>query len=219
WRSKRSRSNASSSSAVGGTVHTCRCPTPGSCRSAGAGRTVGTRLVLPYLTLFAQRGSIEPVGPGLGGLERALLGPLGSRGFPRLLVESVSRLFRAVTGVWLVHDGNVLVEHITTAPRSFPAEPTPFGQGVAGSCAAARRGLLVNEYPASSLALPHYVRLHIRHSMAHPLLMGDELFGVLSISRFGDDREPFTPEEVASIEPPAGFAAPAPPNARASAQA
>src|SRR5215468_8370894 len=214
WRSKRSRSSASGSSAVGGTVHTCRCPTPGSCRSTGAGRTVATRLVLPYLTLFAQRGSIERMGPELVELERALLAELDSRRFLRLLVESVSRLFRAVSGVWLVHDGNVLVEHITTAPRSFPAEPTPFGQGVAGSCAAARRGLLVNEYPASSLALPHYVRLHIRHSMAHPLLMGDELLGVLSISRFGDDREPFTAEEFASIERLASFAALALRNAR-----
>jgi len=154
------------------------------------------------------------MGPELVELERALLAELDSRRFLRLLVESVSRLFRAVSGVWLVHDGNVLVEHITTAPRTFPADPTPFGQGVAGSCAAARRGLLVNEYPASSLALPRYVRLHIRHSMAHPLLMGDELLGVLSISRFGDDREPFTAEEFASIERLAGFAALALRNAR-----
>lgn len=154
------------------------------------------------------------MGPELAELERALLAELDSTRFLRLLVESVSRLFRAVCAVWLVHDGNVLVEHITTAPRTFPAEPMPFGEGVAGSCAAARHGLLMNDYPASSLALPRYVRLHIRHSMAHPLLMGDELLGVLSMSRFGDDREPFTGEEFASMERLASFAALALHNAR-----
>jgi GAF domain-containing protein len=154
------------------------------------------------------------MGPELAELERALLAELDSTRFLRLLVESVSRLFRAVCAVWLVHDGNVLVEHITTAPRTFPAEPMPLGEGVAGSCAAARRGLLMNDYPASSLALPRYVRLHIRHSMAHPLFMGDELLGVLSMSRFGDDRQPFTGEEFASMERLASFAALALHNAR-----
>ena len=147
------------------------------------------------------------MGPELVELERALLGELDSRRFLRLLVDSVSRLFRAVCGVWLVEDGDTLVETITTAPRSFPADPMPFGQGVAGSCAKARRGLLVNEYPASSLALSRYVRLHIRHSMAHPLLMGDELLGVLSMSRYGDDKAPFSAEEFESVERLAGFAA------------
>ena len=63
------------------------------------------------------------MGPELVELERALLGELDSRRFLRLLVDSVSRLFRAVCGVWLVEDGDTLVETITTAPRSFPADP------------------------------------------------------------------------------------------------
>ena len=154
-------------------------------------------------------------GEQLAQLERALLAELDAARFLRLLVESASRLFRAVSGVWLVvPPGDVLVERITTAPGTFPAEPMAFGEGAAGTCAATRRGLLVNDYPTSRFALPRYLPHLIRHSMAQPLLMGDELLGVLSISRFGDDTEPFTIDELASMERLAGFAALALRNAR-----
>jgi GAF domain-containing protein len=140
-------------------------------------------------------------------LERALLAELDSTRFLQLLVESGSRLFRAVCGVWLVTAGDILVERITTAPRAFPLDPMPFGQGVAGTCAATRRGLLANNYPDSPYALPRYLPFEIRHSMAQPLLMGGELLGVLSVSRFGADTEPFSLDEQASMERLAGFAA------------
>jgi GAF domain-containing protein len=164
---------------------------------------------------------LEPAGPlgargeQLAQLERALLAELDAARFLRLLVESASRLFRAVCGVWLVGaPGDVLVERITTAPGTFPVEPMAFGEGAAGTCAATRRGLLVNHYPASRFALPRYLPFEIRHSMAQPLLMGDALLGVLSVSRFGEDTEPFTIDEFSSMERLAGFAALALRNAR-----
>lgn len=166
------------------------------------------------MTLPGPHGSIEWMHNELAQLERALLAELDSTRFLQLLVESGGRLFRAVCGVWLVAPGDVLVERITTAPRTFPADPMPFGQGVAGTCAATRRGLCVNDYPRSPYALARYLPFEIRHSMAQPLLMGDELLGVLSVSRFGADREPFTDEEHASMERLAGFAALALRNAR-----
>lgn len=159
------------------------------------------------------RGSIDLMGKELAQLERALLGELDSARFLQLLVDSASRLFRVITGVWLVSAGDLLVERVT-APRDFPVDPIPFGEGVAGACAATRRGLLVNNYPASRYALPHCLPLGIRHSMAQPLLMGEELLGVLSMSRFGPDSEPFTDDEFASMERLADFAALALRNAR-----
>jgi GAF domain-containing protein len=153
-------------------------------------------------------------GEELAQLERALVAELDSSRFLELLVASASRLFRSVSGVWLVAPGDMLVERITTAPGTFPLEPMPFGQGAAGTCAATRRGLLVNDYPTSRFALARYLPLLIRHSMAQPLLMGDELLGVLSVSRFGDDTEPFTEDEFASMGRLAGFAALALRNAR-----
>jgi GAF domain-containing protein len=159
------------------------------------------------------RGSIDLMGKELAQLERALLGELDSARFLQLLVDSASRLFRVITGVWLVSAGDLLVERVT-APRDFPVDPIPFGEGVAGTCAATRRGLLVNNYPTSRYALPHCLPLGIRHSMAQPLLMGEELLGVLSMSRFGPDTEPFTDDEFASVERLADFAALALRNAR-----
>jgi GAF domain-containing protein len=153
------------------------------------------------------------MGKDLAQLERALLAELDSTRFLQLLVDSASRLFRVITGVWLVSTGDLLVERVT-APRDFPVDPIPFGEGVAGTCAATRRGLLVNNYPASPYALPHCLPLGIRHSMAQPLLMGEELLGVLSMSRFGPDSEPFTDDEFASMERLADFAALALRNAR-----
>ncbi len=163
----------------------------------------------------------DPAGPlgargeQLAQLERALLAELDAGRFLRLLVESASRLFRAVSGVWLVvPPGDMLGERITTAPGTFPSEPMAFGEGAAGTCAATRRGLLVNHYASSRFALPRYLPFQIRHSMAQPLLMGDELLGVLSISRFGADTGPFTIDEFSSMERLAGFAALALRNAR-----
>jgi GAF domain-containing protein len=60
--------------------------------------------------------------------------------------------------------------------------PIPVGQGVAGTAAARRRGMVVNDYSRSPLAIPPY-QTHDWAVVAHPLLHGDTLQGVLLVRR------------------------------------
>src|SRR5262245_60757257 len=143
----------------------------------------------------------------LAEMERALLAELDSTKFLQLLVESASRRFDALTGVWLVVGDDVLVERITSVPGAFPEGRTAFGEGMAGRCAATRSGLLVREYPRWEHALSRYVAAGLRHAMAQPLLMGDHLLGVLTMMRTGDAASPFTESDFASLERLAGLAA------------
>jgi len=143
----------------------------------------------------------------LAEMERALLAELDSTKFLHLLVESASRRFDALTGVWLVAGDDLLVERITSVPGTFPEGRMAFGEGMSGRCAATRHGLLVQDYPRWEHAVPRYVAAGLRHAMAQPLMMGDHLLGVLTMSRTGDDASPFTESDLASLERLAGLAA------------
>src|SRR6266852_4471609 len=61
--------------------------------------------------------------------------------------------------------------------RAEPESEAPFPAegGMVASCAGARRGLLVNDYPDSPFALPAVVHLGVRHAMAQPLVSRDRL--------------------------------------------
>src|SRR5262245_32159465 len=128
----------------------------------------------------------------LAEMERALLAELDSTKFLPLLVESGSRRFDALTGVWLVVGDDLLVERITSVPGTFPEGRMAFGEGMSGRCAATRHGLLISDYPRWEHAVPRYVTAGLRHAMAQPLMMGDHLLGVLTMSRTGDDAAPFS---------------------------
>jgi len=73
------------------------------------------------------------------------------------------------------------------------------GEGVAGTVAARREGLIVNDYPASPYALRELEAAHpevaaVRTSLAEPLLFQDRLLGVILV-RDRTDGQPFTPED------------------------
>src|SRR5262245_21807712 len=143
----------------------------------------------------------------LAEMEHALLAELDSTKFLELLVESASRRFDALTGVWLVVGGDLLVERISSVPGTFPEGRMAFGEGMSGRCAATRHGLLISDYPRWEHAVPRYVSAGLRHAMAQPLMMGDQLLGVLTMSRTGDDAAPFSSSDFASLERLAGLAA------------
>ena len=143
----------------------------------------------------------------LAEMERALLAELDSTKFLQLLVESASRRFDALTGVWLVVGHDLLVERITSVPGTFPEGRMAFGEGMSGRCAATRHGLLVQDYPRWDHAVPRYVAAGLQHAMAQPLVMGDHLLGVLTMSRTGEDAAPFTESDLANLERLAGLAA------------
>src|SRR5262245_5701695 len=157
--------------------------------------------------LVAREADRRTPSEALAEVERALLAELDSTRFLHLLVESASRLFGALTGVWLVADHDVLVERITSVPGTFPVGRMTFSEGMTGQCARERRGLVVRDYPRWPHAVPRYVAAGLRQAMAHPLLMGDQVLGVLTMSRTGDDAAAFTDEDFASLEHLAGLAA------------
>jgi GAF domain-containing protein/ActR/RegA family two-component response regulator len=66
----------------------------------------------------------------------------------------------------------------------------PVGAGVAGTAAARREGLIVNEYPRSPLAIEPFRAVH-RAAVAQPLFVGETLQGVIVVTRDQSPR-PFT---------------------------
>ncbi len=74
-------------------------------------------------------------------------------------------------------------------------ERLKLGEGVAGTVAARREGLIVNDYRASPYAVPMFLeRTEIASVLAEPLLYQDRLLGVLGISNHRSSRT-FTPED------------------------
>ena len=117
-----------------------------------------------------------------------------------LIIERAGRLFDGGCFAYLVdEEGHSIGSRAWS--RSEPAEEAPFpeGGGLVASCAAARRGLLANDYPDSPYALPAVVRLGVRHAMAVPLVSRGRLLGVLVLARRATGR-PFSREEVAAFE-------------------
>lgn len=143
----------------------------------------------------------------LAELERALVAELDSARFLRLLVDSASRLFEAHTSVWLITEDGALIQRITSVPGTYPAGRVTLGEGVTGRCAQERRGLLVPHYPSWPHRLQRYVDADLQHAMAHPLMMGDQLLGVIAMSRAGAAAVPFTEDDFAGLEHLAGLAA------------
>jgi len=92
------------------------------------------------------------------------------------------------------------------------------GEGVAGSVAARREGLMVNDFPTSPYATPFWLE-HARHVavLAEPLLYRERLVGVIAVSRNGPAR-PFQAENQRPLRLLASQAAIAIENARLVAQ-
>jgi PAS domain S-box-containing protein len=144
----------------------------------------------------ARRAQLE----ALAAVQRDLSAELDLDRLLSLIIERAGRLFEGGCFAYLVdEDSHALGSRAWS--RSEPAEQAPFpaAGGLVSSCAAARHGLLGNDYPRSPYALPEVVRLGVRHAMAVPLVSRDSLLGVLVLAR-GDDGRPFSREDLTAFE-------------------
>jgi GAF domain-containing protein/CheY-like chemotaxis protein len=150
----------------------------------------------------------------LAEIERELAAELDPDRLLRMVVERATRLFGANGVIYLVEDGGGLVPRAWTEHVASGNIPLALGQGVVGSCAELRQGLVVNDYPGSLLALGPWLEAGVRRAMANPLVMQDRLLGVIGLNRTGDASPPFLAEDLAVLESFAARAAVALENAR-----
>jgi GAF domain-containing protein/CheY-like chemotaxis protein len=131
-----------------------------------------------------------------------------------LVIDRASRLFAADSVIHLVSDeAGTLLPCAWSDSARFDRQVV-LGHGVTGSCAAERRGLLLNDYPASPYALPDYVALGFTRFMAHPLALGTRFLGVVTLSRIGPEAPVFAQDDLTVLESLATQAAIAIENAR-----
>ncbi len=149
----------------------------------------------------------------LAEIEREFAAELNIDRLLRLVVDRAGRLFGARGGIFLVQGDRCLVPRASNE-REFFNRTLAFGQGLSGICAEERRGLLVNDYPASPYALADFVAAGVRRMLAHPLILRDSLLGVISLARTGEHAPPFGTENLAVLESFATQAAIAIQNAR-----
>jgi signal transduction histidine kinase/ActR/RegA family two-component response regulator len=156
-------------------------------------------IALEKARLFALETSRREQLEALAHVQRDLSAELDLDRLLGLIVERAGRLFEGTGFAYLFDE-----ESQSLGPRVWgraePESEAPFPAegGMVASCAGARRGLLVNDYPGSPYALPAVVRLGVRHAMAQPLVSRDRLLGVLVVARGVD--APFRPEDFASFE-------------------
>jgi PAS domain S-box-containing protein len=142
----------------------------------------------------------------LAGIERELIVELNPDKLLGVMVTGAKRLFDGECGVHLVTDDGWLLPRIDTDPAAMMRR-IGMGEGVAGRCAETRRGLCVNDYPRWPGAIPWAVGGGFRHVMAQPLLIHDELLGVIVVSRRRPEAPPFRREDSVTLEHFAALAA------------
>jgi signal transduction histidine kinase len=147
-------------------------------------------------------------------IERELTAELETDRLLRLIVDSASALFNGNGAIYLLEDGGKLVPRAWTHGGAFSDVHIPVGQGFVGTSARLRQPLLVDDYPTSRYALPEFVAIGLRSAITQPLLLRDELLGVIAMNRLGDKAPPFTSDDVARLQHFAAQAAIALQNAR-----
>lgn len=92
--------------------------------------------------------------------------------------------------------------------------PVTLGEGVVGSVAVTRRGIMVEDYPASPFALPSVIECtNAGPVLATPIIFQDRLVGVIALTR-AQGETPFTDEDLWVVALLADTAAVAIENAR-----
>jgi GAF domain-containing protein len=115
-----------------------------------------------------------------------------------LITDRVLELIGAGRGMirlWDEDNQSLVQRTFTGSGVSQDSVPLRLGEGVAGTVAQRRQGMIVNDFRASPYAIPHLVD-GTSHTaiMAEPLLCDDRLVGVLSILREAG-QQPFTEED------------------------
>jgi GAF domain-containing protein/CheY-like chemotaxis protein len=148
----------------------------------------------------------------LAEIEREFAAELDPERLLALVVERSARLFDGEGAIYLVDEGGALVRRACTLKESGTRRLS-LGEGLAGVAAAERRGVIANDYANSPLARPDFIALGVRHALAQPLSIGDDLRGVMVMTR-GDGGDRFQAEELALLESFASQAAIALENSR-----
>src|SRR5262249_18462130 len=101
----------------------------------------------------------------------------------QLLADAACRVFQARIGIWILVEDGVLAERIASPEESMAAGRVLVGEGLAGQCAQARHGMIVDHIPRWIHATPNDVLAGVRHAMAEPLLVRGRLAGVITVAR------------------------------------
>jgi len=123
--------------------------------------------------------------------ERLEEGELDAMRLLQLLADSAGRVFTARTGVWILVENGVLAERIAAPSESATAGRVLVGEGLAGQCAQAGHGMIVDYLPRWVHATPSDVLAGVRHAMAEPLLVRGRLTGVITVARNDPAAAPF----------------------------
>src|SRR5262249_41277808 len=75
----------------------------------------------------------------------------------------------------------------------------PMGQGVTGLCAARRHGMVVNDYAARPEALPQWMAMQVSRVMSQPLIVRDQLLGVITLSPRGANAPPSGDDDLVAM--------------------
>jgi GAF domain-containing protein/CheY-like chemotaxis protein len=155
-------------------------------------------LALENARLFSLERSRRRQIAALAEVEREFAAELDPERLLALVVERSARLFDAEGAIYLVDEGGGLARRAWTLTQPGP-QRMALGESLAGVAAAERRGIIANDYPHSPLAHPDFVALGVRHAIAQPLLIGDDLRGVMVMARH-EGGERFQAEELALLE-------------------
>ena len=157
-------------------------------------------IALENARLFALETSRREQLENLSAVQREVSAELDLDRLLTMVVERAGRLFDGQASAYLVDQETQVPGHRAWT-RSEPTReaPVPMEGGLVTSCAAARRGLLANDYPRSSYALPAVVQMGVHHAMAQPLTSRDRLLGVIVVAR-GVEGPPFTVDDLAALE-------------------
>lgn len=133
-------------------------------------------------------------------INREMTGELALDRLLPMIIHRVTELLKGSSGVLFRYDETtqLLVSH-ATCHAAFTTLVYKVGEGVAGTAALQRRGLLVNNYQRSPYANPLVLSRGISAIIAQPLLSAGRLLGVLAITRI-QRSDPFTPNDLELLE-------------------
>jgi GAF domain-containing protein len=164
-------------------------------------------VALENARLFALERRHREQTQALAEIERELVSELKSDRLLRLIVERAGALFDAVGGIYLLEGERLLVPRAWTGAATLSDVNIPVGVGIVGLSAAARRGVVVDDYASWPRAVPQFVALGLRRAMACPLIARDRLLGVITVNRRGEGTPPFRGDDLAILDRCATLAA------------
>ena len=147
-------------------------------------------------------------------IERELTAELELDRLLRLIVDHASALFSGNGAIYLLDAENKLVPRAWADGGAFSSVHIPLGQGLVGTSAKLRLPLRIDDYPTSPYALAEFVAIGLRSAITQPLLIRDQVLGVIAMNRLGDKARAFSSDDVERLKSFAAQAAIALENAR-----